>query len=105
MSCKSCACNAQSNFLFVPARGPWDELRALGVRRTCRSDGLSVKVDCPPDWTIQPSQVSPFHSHLCDASGKAVACLFSKPGSGGAGSFQMTQPDNCAEESATGSVK
>lgn len=96
MNCKSCACGNNPNHQFVPPRGPWDELKALGVRRTCVSTPHAVQVACPENWSVQPTEVSPFHAHLCDETGKPVACLFTKPGSGGAGTFQMTSQENCA---------
>lgn len=100
MSCANCACGTNPNHLHIPPRGPWDALNALGVRRTCQSTDSSVQVAAPDGWSIQPSSVSPFHHHLVDDSGNAVACLLTKPGSGGTGSFQMTSHDNCADSCA-----
>lgn len=96
MSCNNCACGSKPNHLFIPPRGPWAELKAAGVRRTCVGDQNSVQVACPDGWSIKPTDVSPFHHHLVDESGKAVACLLSKPASAGVGSFQMTCQNNCA---------
>lgn len=101
MTCNSCACGSNPNYAYIPARGPWAALKAVGVTATCQSEtsdeiGTIIKAVVPPGWSVVATELSPFHRHLVDAEGKPVACLLSKPASGGAGSFQMTEPGNCA---------
>ncbi|MBX9686067.1 MAG: hypothetical protein K2X27_05165, partial [Candidatus Obscuribacterales bacterium] len=96
MNCKTCSCGSTPNHLHIPPRGPFEKLAEMGVQRTCVSDSQSVQMAAPEGWSIEPTEVSPFHHHLVDAEGKLVACLLTKPGSGGAGSFQLTSKDNCA---------
>lgn len=96
-TCTTCACG-DNKHVHIPARGPFEALEALGAKRTCVPATFdSMQIAVPKSWSIQPTSVSPFHQHLVDGDGKALACLFSKPGSGGAGSFQIATKDNCAE--------
>ncbi len=95
-TCGSCACGDLKH-LHVPPRGPFEALEALGARRTCVRDHHTVQLAVPTDWSIIDTSVSPFHKHLVDGEGKAIACLLHKPGSAGVGSFQISSSDNCAE--------
>lgn len=95
-SCTACAC-AGNKRITIPARGPFEALEVLGARRTCIADFGSMQIAVPKDWSIQPTSVSDFHQHLTDGEGNPIACLLTKPGSGGTGSFQICTKDNCAE--------
>lgn len=97
MSCNSCNCGSNTKHVSIPARGPFEALEVLGARKTCVGDFASMQIAVPTDWSIQATSVSPFHHHLVDGDGKALACLFTKPGSGGSGSFQISTEENCAE--------
>lgn len=92
-----CVCDCgNKNVLRIPARGPVEALEALGASRV-DSNFETIGLTVPAGWTIQPTSVSHFHHHLVDGDGTPLACLFTKPGSGGTGSFQLSSRDNCAE--------
>lgn len=95
-SCNACTCG-NNKHISIPSRGPFEALEALGARRTCVAAFGTMQIAVPQDWTIQPTSVSPFHHHLLDGEGHPLACLLTKPGSGGTGSFQISTEDNCAE--------
>jgi len=95
--CATCACGDLKH-VHIPPRGPIDELVARGARRTCMpADFHSIQVAVPRDWAILPTGVSDLHDHLCDGEGNVIACILRKTGSGGAGSFQISSKENCAE--------
>lgn len=94
-----CTCG-NTKVLRIPARGPVEALEALGASRQ-DSNFDSIGLSVPASWSIQPTSVSHFHQHLVDGDGNTLACLFSKPGSGGTGSFQLSSKDNCAELAAS----
>lgn len=82
--------------VWLPKRGSLDALLLRGLQPTGRSNDVANEVAVPAGWSIRPSEVSPYHQHLCDHEGVRVTCIFLKTGA--SGTFQMRTESNCADK-------